>query len=460
MRSLNKNGFLRNLLIMLSIVMIFSFPQISVATSSSSNQKTKPTILAKGAKSGAVIFKEQGAYFYGFSKAKKIINEEQIAPREFIVKYKNHKSALSIKGQNLITTTINKFAAKTKELNSNLGLTLVQLSKDQNYFKTLQALTKNPNVEYAEPNYIVKAQFIPNDPYYAFQWGPQIIKAESAWDKVDPAKRARVTIAILDSGINSSHEDLKGSIIPGYDVVNNDNNTTDVVGHGTHVAGIAAALTNDSTGIAGIASGCKIMPVKVLDDTGSGSDADIIKGIKYATDHGAQVINMSLGGPGSSNALQEAINYATGHGVNIVVAAGNENDVIDTPGNCQGVITVGAINRNGKRASYSNFGPKLDVVAPGTDILSTYIGGTGPSGYTYFSGTSMAAPFVSGVVALVIATNPNLSPAAVTNIIHQSATKLGDPGFNNYYGYGLVNADKAVDLTLAEAGTLNPSLYL
>lgn len=296
--------------------------------------------------------------------------------------------------------------------------------------------------------FIIKEQSIPNDPYYAFQWGFRMIGADLVRDKVKPAKIARVTIAVIDTGVNSNHKDLKVNIVPGYNFVDNNTNTMDHFGHGTHVAGIAAGLTNNDVGIAGIAGGSKIMPVKVLDDNGDGSDADIIKGIRYATDHGAQVINISLGGPDSSNAMQDAITYAIKHGVNVVAAAGNENGPIETPGNCKGVITVGAIDRNGKRASYSNFGPKLDVTAPGSDILSTYIDGNGPSDYTYFSGTSMAAPFVSGVVAMVKAANPNLSPAEITDIIHRSATDLGDPGFDNYYGYGLVNAVKAVDLAL------------
>ena len=450
MHSLKRTFFEKIFIII--IIMLFALPQISLATAFHLNPKNTLTIVVKDPKSGRVVFKKHQAYFYGLTKANKLISEGQIVPREFIIKYKKPKNGLNIHRKNLIKTTVTKFRAHTKELNRDLGLTLIQLPKDRNYFKTLQELTKNPNVEYVEPNYIVKAQFIPNDPYYALEWGPQAIKIGSAWNKVDLTKRACVTIAILDSGINSNHEDLKDNIIPGYDVINKDNNTNDLLGHGTHVAGIAAGIANNGIGIAGIASGCKIMPVKVIDDDGSGSDADIIEGIKYATDHGAQVINMSLGGPDSSNAIQDAVNYAIRRGVSVVAAAGNEDGPIGTPGNCQGVITVGAIERNNQRASYSNFGPKLDVVAPGTDILSTYNSGKGPSGYTYFSGTSMATPFVTGVVALIKAVNPNLSPAAVTDIIDQSATDLRDHGFDNFYGYGLVNADKAVDLASKKAG--------
>jgi thermitase len=436
--------------------MAMLLPQIVLANYSNStiyksaNQKNDSSIIVKDNKSGEIVFKKQGAYFYGLSSHQKIINKGQIVPREFIVKYKNHVTFLSSHGKSLSTTIVPKFAAQTKVLNSKLGLTLLRLPKDKNYFRTMQELTQNPNVEYIEPNYIMKAQFSPNDPYYGFQWGPQMIKAESAWDKVNLTKRAQVIIAILDSGINSNHIDLKDSIVPGYNFADHNQNTNDNLGHGTHVAGIAAGLADNAIGIVGVASGCKIMPIKVLDDQGSGSDANIIEGIKYATDHSAGVINMSLGGPGASAAIQDAVNYAVNHGVNVVVAAGNEDGAIDTPGNCQGVITVGAVDRNGQRASYSNFGPKLDLVAPGSDILSTFIGGTGPSGYTYFSGTSMATPFVSGVVALVKAANPNLSPSEVTDIIHLSATDLGTPGFDNYYGYGLVNADKAVILALKE----------
>jgi Subtilisin-like serine proteases len=424
------------------LLLLVPHVQASTTSSNHSNATTKTTIIAKDRKSGTLVYKKQGLYYYGVSGAQKIINQGQIEPRELIVKFKNHPEISVNRKQPFTVQSMAK-------LDPRLGLTLIKLSKDKNYFKTMQELRSSPNVEYVEPNYVVKAQSVPNDPYYGLQWGTQMIKAESAWDKLNLVSRAKVTVAVLDTGVNSSHEDLKDSIVSGYDFADDKQDTNDLVGHGTHVAGIVAAQTDNGIGITGIAKNCKIMPVKVLDDDGNGSDANIIEGIKYATDHGAQVINMSLGGPGESDALQDAINYATSHGVNVVVAAGNENGAIDTPGNCKGVITVGAIDRDGERASYSNFGTKLDVVAPGTDILSTYIGGTGPSGYTYFSGTSMAAPFVSGVVALIKSVNPNITPAAVTDIIHQSATHLDVSGFDKYHGYGLVNADKAVALALS-----------
>lgn len=441
---LQKRSYLISLL-MLSLLIFLAFPQISQAVGAVSDPN-QPVVIARDPQSPALIFKQHGIYFYGSSKERRIVQTGRINPEEFIIKTKVPQNSLTIQGQSPISSIIDRFAAKTRSLNSGLGLTLLQLPHASEYFQTLQALKNSSAVEYVEPNFLVKATSLPNDPYYAQQWGPKAIHADTAWDKVSLAKRAAVTIAVLDTGINAAQEDLKNSIVPGYDFVNNDLNTTDGQGHGTHVSGIAAAVVNNGVGIAGIAGGSKIMPVKVLDDSGSGSISNIILGIKYAVDHGAQVISMSLGGSGTSSAMQDAINYATNHGVEVVAASGNENGPIDLPGNCQNVITVGAIDSNLQKASYSNYGPELDVMAPGSQIYSTYIGG--PSSYTTMSGTSMATPFVSGVVALIKAANPSLAPAAITNILQQTATDLGNPGFDNNYGYGLVNADKAVSMAL------------
>ncbi len=462
MRPTRRNSLRMNRLWLTLLIFLFVFlPGIAAASDSkkmdmkgvSANKDFKSaTIVAQDEHSKRVLLKKNNDYYFGTVHTRNVINHGQIVPKEFIVKYKDS----ALKQETLLREhIIRKYTAQIKELNENAGLHLLQLPSDQSYFKAMRELSQNPNVEYVEPNYVVKAKFVPNDPYYAFQWGNQMIRADLAWDKANLVKKSNVIVAVLDTGVNINHEDLKQVTIPGIDLADDKNSTNDVVGHGTHVAGIIAGQTNNGTGISGIAPNSKIMPVKVLDDEGIGDDANIVEGIKYATDHGAQVINMSLGGPGTSEVLQDAINYATSRGVNVVVAAGNENGPIDTPGNCKGVLTVGAIERNLKKADYSNYGKKLDVVAPGSNILSTYSDGKGPSGYTYFSGTSMATPFVSGVVALIKSVNPTLSPEAVTDIIHRSATHLGTPGFNPYYGYGLLNADKAVVLALSEIKTLS-----
>ena len=426
----------RKLPILLLVILFLAIPQISRAATGSRPENTL-TVIERDRHSGGVIYRRQGAYFYGLAKSRRIVNAAAIQPGELIVKFKNRDRPLKAMGP---------IAAKTKILNRSLGLALVQLGQGRTYFQTWRKLAGNPDVAYAEPNYKVKAQRIPNDPYYAFQWGVRAISADKAWEKVNPVRRANVTIAIVDSGVNANHPELRDHLTAGYNFVANNQDTSDKFGHGTHVAGIAAAATGNGAGIAGVAGGSRIMPVKVLDDEGNGSDADIIRGIKYAVDHGAQVINLSLGGPDPSAGIQDAVDYAVDRGVSVVAAAGNESGPIDMPGNCRGVISVGAVDPNEQSASYSNFGPRLDVVAPGTGILSTYLGNGNSSSFTYLSGTSMAAPFVTGVVALLKAAAPDLAPAAVTEILHKSATDLGPAGFDEHYGYGLINAAKAVDL--------------
>jgi thermitase len=433
-----------HLLILLAL--LIALPQIVSAESEDSTTGESKTVIVSDSKSGAVIYRMAKSFYYGFTApiSSGIIEQGEINPTEIIVKYKNGK--IATESLNLVTKAIGKTGAKISKLDEKLGFALVKLSDQQDYFTALNQLTKDSNVEYAEPNYVAHITQTPNDPYYVQQWGPPVINAGSAWDKVTPTQRANVTIAVLDTGINAGHEDLQASIVPGYDFINNNNNPVDGHGHGTHVAGIAAAIANNGKGITGIAGGAKIMPIKVMNDSGSGDYASIINGIKYAADHGADVISMSLGGPGSSQAMQDAVNYAISRGASVVAASGNSNSAVAFPGNCNGVITVGAIDSNKQRASFSNYGPEMDVMAPGVNIISSYKGTS--SSYTSMSGTSMATPFVAGVTALVRAANPNLTSAEVTKIIDQATIDLGTAGFDNYYGYGLVDANKAVDLAL------------
>lgn len=420
-------------------------PQISLAATKDqhSTERSKQTVIVKDSRSQSQILKSDNRYYIKQSKSSgAAVSQRQIAPNELIIKVKNVSDLKQT--DYTVTQTVQRLGAQIQPLNQSLGLAVVRLSHDQSYFTAMEALRNHPSVDYVEPNYMVSTEAIPNDPYYPKQWGLQAIQAESAWEAVPLAKHSAVTIAILDSGITSNHEDLQANIVPGYDFVNNDSDPEDNLGHGTHVAGIAAGIANNETGIAGVASGSKIMPVKVLDDNGNGNYATIINGIKYAADHGADVINLSLGSAGTSSAMQEAVNYAISRGANVVAAAGNSSGPVMFPANCDGVIAVGAIDNSGNQAYYSNFGPELDVVAPGSNITSTFI--SNPSSYATMSGTSMASPVVSGVVALVRAVNPSLTPAAVTDIIQKSAQDLGEAGFDNYYGYGLVNALKAVQI--------------
>lgn len=433
-------------LIALIITLPFIFPNTAYASTVSLLSEDPTVVVSREeGNSSAVVYKRHNSYFFGHTKGDEFVNQGRVAPRELIVKLKS-SSAPSQTRIPILSQIIRAYESRVSEFHSELGMTKVQLTDDQDYFKAIQALQNDPRVEYVEPNYIATTQQVPNDPHYNQTWGPKAIGAEEAWAKVSQAQRAGVTIAILDTGINAGHEDLSANIVPGYNFVNNNTNTHDAQGHGTHVAGIAAAITHNGKGIAGMSGGSKIMPVKVLGDDGSGSYSAIISGIKYAVDRGAHVINLSLGGPGTSAAMQEAVDYAISRGVHVVGASGNSNSAVVMPGNLKGVITVGAIDSSGARASYSNYGPTLDLMAPGSQILSTYIGGS--SRYSTMSGTSMATPYVSGVVALLKAANPSITPTAVESILRQTAKDMGAAGFDDLTGYGLVNAGKAVEMAI------------
>jgi subtilisin family serine protease len=434
--------------------LLFTSSATALAVTKPSATTGVDMIVVKDPVSGAVILKNGNAYYYQDQDTKDPVQRNEIAPRQILVKYKG-AGAAQTKNFEAVAKTSSRFSGSTQKVNDSFPLALVKLAKDADYFPSIQELRQNPAVEYVEPNYVVRASSAPNDPYYAKQWGLPAIHADLAWDKVPASQRDDVIIAVLDTGVNASHEDLKQSLVAGYDFASNDTVPDDQNGHGTHVAGIAAAIGNNGVGVSGVAAGARIMPVKVLSNNGSGDLSSIINGIRYATDHGAQVINMSLGGSGTSQAMQDAISYALSKGVVVVAASGNSNGPVGFPGNCSGVVTVGAIDSSGTRASYSNYGPELDVVAPGSNIFSTFMGSA--SSYITMSGTSMAAPAVSGVAALVKAINPALAATAVEDILRRSATDKGSAGFDNYYGWGLVDANRAVDLAKSQPGAPAPS---
>ncbi len=252
-----------------------------------------------------------------------------------------------------------------------------------------------------------------------------------------------IIIAVIDTGVDYLHEDLDDGRVRtdlDRDFVNSDNDGMDDHGHGTHVAGTIAAETNNGVGVSGVMWHASIMALKALDEDGAGTAEDIASAIRYAADKGACVINMSLGG-GCAQTIADAINYAYFEkNVVIVAASGNDGSSISYPAKDGPVIAVGATDYKDRKAYFSNFGPELDMTAPGVTIFSTVPN----SHYETFSGTSMATPHVAGVVGLLLAQRPDLTPAQVRAILHQSADDLGDQSFDRYFGYGRLNAAKAL----------------
>ncbi|MBS7636078.1 S8 family serine peptidase [Candidatus Bathyarchaeota archaeon] len=296
-------------------------------------------------------------------------------------------------------------------------------------------------VSYIEPSVMLQAQLVPNDPYWPSQWGPKKIMADWAWNIT--VGSSEILVAVVDTGVYYLHEDIWDNYKHiGYDWVNNDPDPLDDHGHGTHCAGIIAAVLNNYLGISGLAQ-VRIMAEKVLDSYGSGYADWVANGIIHATDCGAKIISLSLGGYGYSQILHEAVKYAYNHGVLLVAAAGNDNTNMKLyPAAFEEVIAVSATDQNDYKAWFSNWGEWVELSAPGVNILSTV-----PWGYYFASGTSMAAPHVAGVAALTWSQHQNRSRDWIRIWLRQTADDLGPSGYDVYYGYGRINARKAVEQT-------------
>jgi thermitase len=350
----------------------------------------------------------------------------------------------------------------TAEAVPDLGLLKLKVTTGDELRQTERFLAR-PGVAYAEPNYIVRALETPNDPGFGNQWGLSMIDAPGAWDVTHGS--SSVIIAIVDSGIDGTHPDLSGKVLAGWNFVSSGaipaNRNSDDYGHGTHVAGIAAAITNNGVGVAGLAWNSRLMPVKVLDSGGSGTDANVALGIHYAADHGAQVINLSLGGPDASYTMHEAVDYALAHGCLLPTAAGNSGGLQNLPEYgilypAQYAMAIGATDFSDRRASFSKYGPQMSVAAPGVGIYSTWTGGS----YAYESGTSMAAPHVSGLAALLWGICPADSNAHVRQVIEDTAVDLGTTGWDEKYGYGRIDAQKAVQTYFSFSSQSSPLVFL
>jgi len=352
----------------------------------------------------------------------------------------------------------------------------------------MREIAADPSVDYVEVDKLNHPMLTPNDPSYSQQWGYQSgaggIRADQAWDTTSGVGSV---VAILDTGI-TSHSELNGAVLPGYDFIvdtavsvdgdGRDSNPADPGDgynagecgagvpasnsswHGTHVAGTVAAATNNGVGVAGVAYGAKIVPVRVLGKCG-GYDSDIADAMIWASGgtvsgvpanaNPAEVINLSLGGSGAcSTTTQNAINSAVSRGTTLVIAAGNDNGPVSnaSPANCANVIAVGSITSTGARSSFSNYGAGVDVAAPGSSILSTINTGArtpGAEGYATYSGTSMATPHVAGVVALMqaVATTPK-TPAQIESLL-KSTARAFPVTQTQPNGAGIVNAKAAID---------------
>ncbi|HCC33467.1 MAG TPA: peptidase S8 [Clostridiales bacterium] len=298
----------------------------------------------------------------------------------------------------------------------------------------------NPNVLYAEVDGAVRALgFTPNDPMLPDQWGLARVEATLAWGVTRGSSAIR--IAILDTGIDAGHRDINPKVVLARNFTTSPT-VNDRNGHGTHVAGIAAAVTNNARGIAGLGFDSVLMNGKVLGDNGSGTWSWVASGIIWATDNGARVINLSLGGTSHSATLEDAVNYAWSRGVVVVAAAGNSNtSTLTYPAAYVNAIAVGATDRNDARATFSNFGTWVDVAAPGVDILSTFPRDRlGRDRYRWMSGTSMSAPFVAGLAGLVWATQWGTSNVSVRDRIQATV----DPISTDQPIGGRINAARAV----------------
>lgn len=304
-------------------------------------------------------------------------------------------------------------------------------------------------VDYAEPQYLLMQNSIrnanglnlPNDQYYQeeYQWNLPAIGTERGW--TISRGNEDITIAVVDTGVDLDHPDLVNRLVNGYNVLGENQQPDDDNGHGTHVAGIIASETNNREGIAGLTWYNKIMPIKAMSADGYGTTFDISKGIIWAVDHGADIINLSLGNYKESNVLKRAIRYAYEKDVVLIAAAGNDSSQQPSyPAAYPEVISVSAVSYDGSLAGFSNYGSYINISAPGEYIPSTYFN----EQYASLSGTSMAAPHVAGLAALMKSANPDLTNKDIMAIMQSSARDLGKKGKDIQFGNGLINVDQAL----------------
>ena len=400
-----------------------------------------------------------------FQIANYLPDEADSVPREkaILIKYAQDSTPT----YSTLSETLAKFGPV--ELNQySAGIPFVRMVVDKEDYDSIPALLEqlraSEGVEFAEEDELYKIHSIPNDPLFSYQWNLTALDMPAVWDVT--FGNESVVVAVLDTGVYFPLDDLNRTrFAQGFDFVNNSVNPFDDNGHGSHVTGTIAQSTNNGRGVAGMASNVKILPVKVLGSDGYGFVSGVAEGIIFAVNNGADIINMSLGGP-YSDLIDDACEYASDHGVLVIASTGNDGiSSISYPSALSGVVSVGAVNDLGNKTSYSNYGTGLDVMAPGGDfsrtlyndefaesfpggILQESIDPVYGEAYMYYSGTSMAAPHVAGLAALIKSKNQSLSALQIEEIITSTADDDAyTSGYDTLYGFGLINPVRALGIT-------------
>ncbi len=319
--------------------------------------------------------------------------------------------------------------------------------------RSLALYRSSPEVAFIEPNRTYAIYDSPSDPLLQYQWPMELLSVEDAW-KTETGARSPVLVAVVDTGVDGSHPDLAGRVRPGIDFVSVDQDPTDDHGHGTHIAGVIAANTDNRVGVAGMSWGAKVLPIKVCTERGACDGFNVAAGIVDAILDGAKVVNLSLGGASESCGDLEELTatLAELRGVLLVASSGNSGDTKENPVNypaaCDGYMAVGATDFADEIADFSSYGDYVDISAPGVAVFSTLPPAKSRKGlfpgYGYMSGTSMAAPHVAALAALLFSQNPDWTPAQVQKRIQTTAVDLGKKGRDDKFGAGRINVKAAL----------------
>ncbi|OAT72454.1 S8 family serine peptidase [Parageobacillus thermoglucosidasius] len=360
--------------------------------------------------------------------------QDQISEDTLIVKYK----------EKIPASVHRSLGATVKKSFPQLGYDVVTVQKGKTMQEVMRAYAKLKAVKSVTPSFTYK-KLGTNDPKNNKMYPLSLLQIDKA---LQLAGKHSVTVAVIDTGLDMKHPDLKAQLLPSYNAANPASPGVKDI-HGTHVAGIIGATANNGIGAHGINPNVKILPIDVFNGSLGASDYVIAQGILYAIEKGAKVINMSLGGYFSSPILEDAVKKAIDAGITVVAAAGNEStDMYSIPASYEGVISVGATDSENHLANFSNYGPSVDIVAPGVDVYSTVYDPTKGASFAELSGTSMAAPVVAGVASLILSKYPNLKPYEVEAILEKTATDLGEKGYDLKYANGLVNPVAALNFDI------------